>query len=298
MIMVTGAAGQLGTDVVEELKKRNIEYLCTDLVNTTAADAESKGCSEIDILDITDPIAVKEYFLVKKPQTVIHCAAYTAVDKAEDEPELCFRVNAEGTENIAKACKEIDAKMIYISTDYVFDGKGKEPYLTDADKAPVSVYGKSKLAGEEAVLKNLDRYYIVRISWVFGHTGSNFVKTMLKLAETRDELNVVSDQIGSPTYTPDLAVLLCDMTQLAEDAEKYGAYHATNEGFCSWAEFATEIMKQSGSTCKINPIPTEQYPTKATRPKNSRLSKTNLDDSGLTRLPAWQDALRRFLCNN
>jgi len=228
----------------------------------------------------------------KKPQCVIHCAAYTAVDKAEDEPELCFMVNAEGTENIAKECKATGAEMIYISTDYVFSGEGDEPYETDAVKSPVSVYGKSKLAGEEAVLKHLEKYYIVRISWVFGEFGNNFVKTMLKLAETRDELNVVNDQIGSPTYTPDLAKLLCDMAL----SGKYGTYHTTNEGFCSWAEFAKEIMKQTKSNCKINPIPTEQYPTKATRPKNSRLSKKSLDNAGFIRLPDWQDALERYLC--
>ena len=281
MILVTGAAGQLGTDVVKELKKRSIENKGTDIV----AD------SNVVALDITDEKAVREYLTANKPKTIIHCAAYTAVDKAEDEPELCHKVNAEGTENIARICKEIDAEMIYISTDYVFDGKGDLPYETDALKAPISTYGKSKLAGEEAVLKYLEKYYIVRISWVFGESGSNFVKTMLKLAETRDELNVVSDQIGSPTYTPDLAILLCDMAQ----SKKHGIYHATNEGFCSWAELATEIMQQSENQCKINPITTEQYPTKATRPKNSRLSKTSLDQAGFSRLPAWQDALKRFL---
>jgi len=291
VILVTGAAGQLGTDVVAELKRRNIEYICTDIIDTDTAGIGVKGINTIDVLDITDSTAVQDYIKSKKPQTVIHCAAYTAVDKAEDEPELCFKVNADGTENIAKACKEIDAEMIYISTDYVFDGEGNQPYETDAVKAPISVYGKSKLAGEEVVLKHLDKYYIVRISWVFGKTGNNFVKTMLRLAETRDELNVVSDQVGSPTYTPDLAILLCDMVQ----SKKYDTYHATNEGFCSWAEFATEIMKQSGSTCKINHIPTEQYPTKATRPKNSRLSKKSLDNVGLTKLPTWQDALLRYL---
>jgi len=276
-ILVTGAAGQLGTDVALELKKRGIESAGID----------------IDDLDITDCDAVREYLTTHKPKSVIHCAAYTAVDKAEDEPELCKRVNAGGTENLAKACREIDAEMIYISTDYVFDGKSGNPYEVDAPEAPVSTYGKSKLAGEEAVRRHLDKFCIVRISWVFGHTGNNFVKTMLKLAQTRDELNVVSDQTGSPTYTPDLAVLLCDMAL----SGKYGIYHATNEGFCSWAEFATEIMRQSGSRCKVNPIPTEQYPTKATRPRNSRMSKTSLDKAGFKRLPVWQDALTRFLEN-
>jgi dTDP-4-dehydrorhamnose reductase len=280
-ILVTGGIGQLGTDVLAELKKRDVKHIGVDVLTDGV----------IDVLDITDANAVRAYITDKKPQCVIHCAAYTAVDKAEDEPELCFKVNAEGTENLAKACREIDAEMIYISTDYVFDGKGDKPYETDAVKAPISTYGKSKLAGEEAVIKHLEKYYIVRISWVFGHHGNNFVKTMLKLAETREELNVVSDQVGSPTYTPDLAILLCDMAM----SGKYGEYHATNEGFCSWAEFATEIMKQSGSACKINPIPTEQYPTKAVRPKNSRLSKASLDDAGFERLPAWQDALGRYV---
>ena len=290
-ILVTGAAGQLGTDVVAEFKKRNIECIGTDIVNAVTAGDNGQDVDTIDILDITDCSAVEEHILSKRPQTVIHCAAYTTVDKAEDEPDLCFKVNASGSENIALACKEVDAEMIYISTDYVFDGKGDKPYETDAPKGPISTYGKSKLVGEEEVLKHLTKYYIVRISWVFGETGSNFVKTMLNLAKTRDELNVVGDQIGSPTYTPDLAVLLCDMAF----SKKYGTYHATNEGFCSWAEFAAEIMKQSGSACKIIPIPTEHYPTKATRPKNSRLSKKSLDLAGFKRLPEWQDALTRFL---
>jgi len=274
-ILVTGAAGQLGTDVAAELKKRGIDSAGID----------------IDDLDITDFDAVRGYLTANKPLSVIHCAAYTAVDKAEDEPELCMRVNADGTENLAKACRGIDAEMIYISTDYVFDGKGEIPYEAQAPKAPISIYGKSKLAGEEAAQKHLEKFYIVRISWVFGHAGNNFVKTMLKLAQTRDELSVVCDQIGSPTYTPDLAVLLCDMAL----SGKYGTYHATNEGFCSWAEFAEEIMRQSGSRCRINPIPTEQYPTKATRPRNSRMSKTSLDTAGFKRLPTWRNALTRFI---
>jgi len=279
-ILVTGAAGQLGTDVIKELEKRNAEFFSVDITANGG----------IDALDITGADAVSSYIKDKKPQSVIHCAAYTAVDKAEDEPELCYKVNADGTENIARACKDIGVEMIYISTDYVFDGIGDAPYETAAVKAPVSIYGKSKLAGEEAVKRHLDKYYIVRISWVFGKAGNNFVKTMLKLAETRDELNVVSDQIGSPTYTPDLAILLCDIAL----SGKYGEYHATNEGFCSWAEFAKEIMKQSGNSCKINSIPTEQYPTKAVRPKNSRLSKKSLNKAGFARLPGWRDALGRY----
>jgi len=330
-ILVTGAAGQLGTDVMAELKKREQalnedktdepspcheeicrdktdeqspchEEICRDKTDEPSPcheeicrdkTDESSPCHGIDVaeLDITDGDAVRAYLTEYKPQCVIHCAAYTAVDKAEDEPELCYKVNAEGTENLAKACREIDAEMIYISTDYVFDGKGDKPYETDAVKAPASTYGKSKLAGEEAVTRRLERFYIVRISWVFGKNGNNFVKTMLKLAQTKDEINVVNDQVGSPTYTPDLAVLLCNMAL----SGKYGTYHATNEGFCSWADFAKEIMHQSKSVCKINPIPTEQYPTKATRPKNSRLSKKSLVKAGFSRLPSWQNALERYL---
>jgi dTDP-4-dehydrorhamnose reductase len=275
MILVTGAAGQLGCDVVLELKRREIPHTGIDIAD----------------LDITDTDAVARYLTTLNPSSVIHCAAYTAVDKAEDEPELCMRVNRDGTENLARVCREIGAEMLYISTDYVFSGDGDTPYETDAPKAPLSIYGKSKLAGEEAVLRHLDKHYIVRISWVFGQNGNNFVKTMLRLAETRDEISVVADQIGSPSYTPDLAVLLCDMAL----SGKYGVYHATNEGFCSWAEFAAEIMRASGRKCKINPITTEQYPTKAMRPKNSRLSKSSLDNAGFSRLPAWQDSVGRYI---
>jgi len=276
VILVTGANGQLGSDVVLELKKRDIPYVGIDIAD----------------LDITDEDAVSAYINNNNPQCVIHCAAYTAVDKAEDEPDLCYKVNAVGTENIAKACALIDAEMIYISTDYVFDGNGDLPYETDSVKGPISTYGKTKLAGEEAVISHIpNKHYMVRISWVFGHAGNNFVKTMLRLAETIDELNVVGDQIGSPTYTPDLAKLLCDMAL----SGKYGVYHATNEGYCSWAEFATEIMQISRKNCAIVDITTEQYPTKATRPKNSRLSKKSLDEAGFERLPTWQDALERYL---
>jgi dTDP-4-dehydrorhamnose reductase len=274
MIIVTGAKGQLGCDVVSELERRGIEHMGIDIAD----------------LDITGSAAA--VFLTRhKPSCIIHCAAYTAVDRAEDEPALCMCVNADGTENLAKACREIGAELLYISTDYVFPGDGDRPYETDAPKAPLSVYGKSKLAGEEAVLRHVDKFYIVRISWVFGKNGNNFVKTMRQLAETRDEINVVADQIGSPTYTPDLAVLLCDMAL----SGKYGIYHAANEGFCSWAEFAEEIMRISGNKCKVNPITTEQYPTKAVRPKNSRLSKASLDAAGFKRLPDWKDALGRYI---
>jgi dTDP-4-dehydrorhamnose reductase len=274
-ILLTGAKGMLGTDVAKRLKTLGMDFLGVD----------------IDELDITDEAAVHAFISDYKPNAIIHCAAYTAVDKAEDEPDLCMQVNAKGTENLARVCREINAAMLYISTDYVFSGEGEMPYETDSPKAPLSVYGKSKLAGEEAVLQHLDKFYIVRVSWVFGQNGNNFVKTMLRLAETKDEINIVGDQIGSPTYTVDLVVLLCDMIV----SEKYGVYHATNEGFCSWAEFAEEIMKISGSSCSVNPIMTEQYPTKATRPRNSRLSKRSLDEAGFERLPGWGEALKRYL---
>jgi len=279
-ILVTGAAGQLGSDIITELKKRRIKHVGVDIITG----------ENIDALDITDAEAVSAYINEKKPNCIIHCAAYTAVDKAEDEPDICNKINIDGTENIAKACKEIDADMIYISTDYVFSGTGDKPHEVDEPKEPLSVYGKSKLAGEETVKKYLAKYYIVRISGVFGANGNNFVKTMLRLAETKNEINVVNDQIGSPTYTPDLANLLCDMAL----SKKYGEYHATNEGYCSWADFAAKIMEISKKECNINPIPSEQYPTKAKRPKNWRLSKTSLENAGFKKLPHWQDALKRL----
>lgn len=275
MILVTGANGQLGFDVVKELNRRNIE--CVGI-----------GREELDIADGT---AVSEYITKLKPECVIHCAAYTSVDKAEDEEEVCTKVNVYGTENIAKACKKIDAKMIYISTDYVFDGDGHLPFEIDGNKKPLSVYGKTKYQGELKVQEILNKYFIVRISWVFGINGNNFIKTMMKLGKEKESLNVVCDQIGSPTYTFDLAPLLCDMAE----SEKYGVYHATNEGFCSWAEFACEIMEKSNLTCKINPIPTSEYKTKALRPLNSRLSKKSLMDNGFKVLPTWKDALKRYL---
>jgi len=275
MILVTGVNGQLGYDVVKVLKERNIECLGIDR----------------EELDITDSKAVNEYILKLKPVCVIHCAAYTAVDKAEDEDVICTNVNVYGTENIAKACKEIEAKMIYISTDYVFDGNGNEPFEIDGNINPQSVYGKTKYEGELKVKEYLDRYFIVRISWVFGINGNNFVKTMIRLGKEKDCLNVVCDQIGSPTYTADLAPILCDMAT----TEKYGIYHVTNEIYCSWAEFASEIMKEAGLKCKINPIPTSEYPTKAIRPFNSRLSKKKLVENGFALLPEWKDALKRYL---
>lgn len=275
MILVTGVNGQLGFDVVKELERRNIKCV---------------GIDKKD-LDITDSNATFQYISNLKPKCVIHCAAYTAVDRAEDEEEICTKVNVYGTENIAKACKNVDAKMIYISTDYVFDGQGSEPFEIDGNIKPLSVYGKTKYEGELKVKEILDQYFIVRISWVFGVNGNNFIKTMLRLGKEKESLNVVCDQIGSPTYTFDLAPLLCDMAI----SEKYGVYHATNEGFCSWAEFAAEIMKKANLGCKINSIPTSEYPTKAVRPFNSRLSKKNLVDGGFELLPTWEDALDRYL---
>ncbi len=241
--------------------------------------------------DMMDEAAVRKYIADDAPDAVIHCAAFTAVDKAEDSRDLCFKVNASGTENIAKICGETGAKMVYISTDYVYDGKGEEPFEVTSTTAPCNVYGSSKLAGEIAVKKHCVKYFIVRTSWVFGVNGGNFVKTMLRLSETHSELNVVADQIGSPTYTPDLAKLVCDMVQ----SIKYGVYHATNENYCSWYEFACEIFKKAGKDIKVNPVSSAEYKTKAVRPLNSRLSKKCLDDAGFERLPEWQNALERFL---
>lgn len=274
-VLVTGVTGQLGHDCVEELHLRGMEV---------------RGVAGKDF-SLTDAEAVRKYIRAYHPDAVIHCAAYTAVDKAEDDEENCLRVNAEGTKAIAEVCDEIDAKLIYISTDYVFRGDGTKYYETDDPKSPQNVYGMSKLKGEEYVQKILSRYFIVRISWVFGINGKNFVKTMLKLSETHDQLTVVDDQIGSPTYTRDLAVLLADMLK----TEKYGIYHATNEGICSWAAFASEIFRQAGKKTRVTPVPSSAYPTRAKRPKNSRLSKRSLDEAHFSRLPRWQDAVGRYL---
>lgn len=274
-ILVTGASGQLGHDVVEELKRRGLAY-----------DAPTSA-----EMDITDQNSVTDWILKSCPSAVIHCAAYTAVDKAEDEADRCYLINAEGTGNIARACLDVGAKMVYISTDYVFDGSGSGPWETGDKTGPLNGYGASKLAGEQIVRAILDEYFIVRISWVFGKNGNNFVKTMLRLGESRDALNVVADQWGAPTYTKDLAPLLCDMVQ----TEKYGIYHATNEGVTNWAEFAKEIFRQAHMECAVHPISTAEYPTKAVRPLNSRLSQRSLDNHGFARLPDWKDALARYL---
>ena len=274
-ILVTGVSGQLGYDVERELERRGIEHL---------------GTSSRE-LDITDREAVERLMERYRPDAVIHCAAYTKVDLAEDEPERCWAVNADGTRNVAAACRRTGAKLLYISTDYVFPGTGERSYETGDPTGPVNTYGRSKLAGELAVQSLLEKYFIVRISWVFGKNGNNFVKTMLRLAETRAELSVVCDQIGSPTYTADLAPLLCGMVQ----TERYGVYHATNEGTCAWSEFAEAIFELAGRQVAVHPIPTSAYPTKAARPLNSRMSKESLRDNGFQALPEWKDALARYL---
>lgn len=274
-ILVTGVKGQLGYDVMNELAKRGHTGIGVD----------------VEEMDITDAAKVEQVIKESEVEAVIHCAAYTAVDAAEDNAELCHKINAEGTENIAKVCKELDLKMIYISTDYVFNGEGTRPWEPDDEREPLNVYGQAKYEGELAVEKYLEKYYIVRIAWVFGVNGKNFIKTMLNLSETHDELSVVNDQIGSPTYTYDLARLLVDMVE----TDKYGRYHATNEGLCTWYEFATEIFRQAGKEITVHPVTSEQFPSKAKRPHNSRMSKDKLEANGFDRLPTWQDALNRYL---
>ena len=272
-ILVTGESGQLGHDVCRELRRRGIEH---------------RGLSSKE-LDIRDGAAVQRMLEEYRPDAVIHCAAYT--HRAEEEPEQCFAVNALGTRNIALACGAVGAKLLYISTDYVFPGTGERPYEPEDETGPLSVYGKSKLEGEKAVKELLDRFFIVRISWAFGVNGGNFIRTMLRLSETVDTVRVVADQVGSPTYTADLAPLLCDMIQ----TEQYGTYHAANEGFCSWAELAETVFAYAGKGTKVQRVTTEEYGAKAPRPRNSRLSKTKLTERGFSRLPPWQDALKCFL---
>lgn len=280
-ILVTGVKGQLGYDCVRELKERGYK-------NILGIDIED--------LDLTDEVAVKKYINNYNPDVVMHNAAWTQVDKAEENKEKVYEVNALATKYIAEACKIIDAKMVYISTDYVFNGLGDKPFETNDPKEGLSVYGKTKSQGEDFVKEILNKYFIVRISWVFGKNGNNFVKTMLKLAGMgKTELNVVADQIGSVTYTYDLSKLLCDMIETT----KYGIYHATNEGYISWAEFAEEIFKITNKNVKVNHVTTEEYlnmvPQQAKRPLNSRMSKVSLDDAGFNRLPDWKDALSRYL---
>ena len=274
-VLVTGAKGQLGTDLMNELAKRGIEGIGVD----------------VQEMDITDAEACRRVIKNSGADAVIHCAAYTAVDAAEDNEDLCRRVNADGTRNIALVCRDLDIKMVYISTDYVFDGQGTRPWEPDDARDPLNVYGVTKCEGEMAVEELVKKFFIVRIAWVFGVNGKNFIKTMLRLGKERGAVSVVDDQIGSPTYTYDLARLLVDMIQ----TDKYGRYHATNEGLCSWYEFAKEIFRQAGMDVPVTPVSSDQFPAKAARPSNSRLSKEKLSENGFERLPAWQDALGRFL---
>ena len=274
-VLVTGVKGQLGYEVCRELTVRGIENRGVD----------------IDDFDLTDEKAVMEAISAYRPDAVVHCAAYTAVDRAEENEDVCRAVNVDGTRFVARACRAVDAKMVYFSTDYVFPGTGEDFYEVDSPKGPQSVYGRTKLEGEEAVRETLEKYFILRISWVFGINGNNFIRTMLRLSNDHDTLRVVNDQIGSPTYAHDLAPLICDMLA----TEKYGTYHATNEGVCSWAEFAETIMKAADRPTRIIPVTTEEYGAKAARPLNSRMSKKSLDEAGFARLPSWQDALRRYL---
>lgn len=274
-VLVTGVKGQLGYDVVNELEKRGHSTVGVD----------------IEEMDITDPDATRKVITEADVEAVIHCAAYTAVDGAEDQEDLCRKVNVFGTENIAKVCKALDLKMMYISTDYVFNGEGSRPWEPDDVREPQNVYGQTKYEGELAVTDNLTKYYIVRIAWVFGVNGKNFIKTMLSLGEKNKKVSVVEDQIGSPTYTFDLAVLLVDMIE----TDKYGFYHATNEGLCSWYQFALEIFRQAGMDVQVEPVSSEAFPAKAKRPHNSRMNKEKLDKNGFQRLPSWQDALSRYL---
>ena len=295
---VTGVGGQLGHDVMNELLKRGHEGVGSDIQENYSGVADDSAVTKAPYiaLDITDKDAAEKVITEVNPDAVIHCAAWTAVDMAEDDDKVAKvrAINAGGTQNIADVCKKLNCKMTYISTDYVFDGQGTEPWQPDCkDYKPLNVYGQTKLEGELAVSQTLEKYFIVRIAWVFGVNGKNFIKTMLRIGKERGAATVVDDQIGSPTYTYDLARLLVDMIQ----TEKYGRYHATNEGLCSWYEFACEIFRQAGmDEVKVTPVPTSGYPaSKAKRPMNSRISKEKLTENGFERLPDWKDAVGRYL---
>lgn len=299
-VFVTGVGGQLGHDVMNELHKRGHEGVGSDIVPQYSGAQDGSAVTTMPYvpLDITDAAAVSRVLREVKPDAVVHCAAWTAVDAAEDmENRSKVRaINAEGTANIAEVCKELDCKMVYISTDYVFNGQGETPWQPDCkDYAPLNFYGQTKLEGELAVSSRLEKYFIVRIAWVFGLNGKNFIKTMLKLGETHDTLRVVNDQIGTPTYTLDLSRLLVDMIE----TEKYGYYHATNEGgYISWYDFACAIFKTAGMNVNVLPVTTAEYgESKAKRPFNSRLDKSKLTDNGFQPLPTWQDALERYMEN-
>lgn len=274
-VLVTGATGQVGYDMCRELKSRGLEYL---------------GVSSRE-MDLTQPESVREMVLGYRPDAVIHCAAFTAVDKAEDEPEKCRAVNVDGTRLLAECCHKVGAKLLYTSTDYVFTGEGDTPYEVDSPTGPLNVCGQSKLDGEKAIRAIIPEHFIVRISWVFGIHGKNFFKTMLELGRQQKFISITGDQWGSPTYCKDLAPLFFEMIQ----TERYGTYHATNEGYCSWAEYAQEIFNQAGMNVLVSPRLGSEAGRKAVRPHNSRLSKKSLDDAGFSRLPTWQDAVGRYL---
>lgn len=297
-IFVTGVAGQLGHDVMNELAKHGHEGMGSDIAPEYAGIQDGSAVIQMPYvqLDITDKEAAEKIIAEVNPDAVIHCAAWTAVDMAEDDElvEKVRAINAGGTKNIAKVCKKLDCKMMYISTDYVFNGQGNEPWQPDCkDYAPLNVYGRTKLEGELAVANTLEKYFIVRIAWVFGVNGKNFIKTMLNVGQKYNAVRVVDDQIGTPTYTYDLARLLVDMVE----TEKYGYYHATNEGgYISWYDFCCEIYRQTGLETKVVPVTTDEYGlSKAARPFNSRLDKSKLMENGFMPLPSWQDALARYL---
>ena len=297
-VFVTGVGGQLGHDVMNELNARGYEGVGSDIAPVYSGIADGSAVTRMPYvsMDITNAEAVRTVISQVQPEVVVHCAAWTAVDLAEDadKVEKVRAINAGGTQNIADVCKQLDCKMAYLSTDYVFDGQGEEPWLPDCkDYKPLNVYGQTKLEGELAVANTLEKYFIVRIAWVFGLNGNNFIKTMVNLGKTHDSIRVVCDQIGTPTYTLDLARLLVDMIE----TEKYGYYHATNEGgYISWYDFACEIFRQAGMSTKVIPVTTEEYGlSKAARPFNSRLDKSKLTEAGFALLPTWQDAVSRYL---
>ena len=274
-ILVTGVKGQLGYDVVKALESRGYQPVGVDR----------------EEMDLMNNNMIQNFIMNLKPEAIIHCAAYTAVDQAEEEVEICYQINAEAVKVIAECAKTLDIPMIYISTDYVFDGTKASEYVETDIPNPINVYGASKLKGEQYVQQLLEKFYIVRISWVFGINGNNFIKTMQRLGNEQDQLNIIHDQVGSPTYTAHLAPLLVDMIE----TDQYGIYHATNEEYCSWYEFADEIFKQSQLDVTLHPITTDQYKTKAKRPLNSQMSKQKLSDYGFHRLPTWQEALKNYL---
>lgn len=297
-VLVTGVSGQLGHDVMNELAKRGYTGVGSDIAPEYSGVDDNTAVVNMEYvqMDITDEKVVDEIITRVNPDVIVHCAAWTAVDMAEDDDkvEKVRAVNAGGTRNIAKAAKKLDCKMVYISTDYVFDGQGEKPWEPDCkDYKPLNVYGQTKLEGELAVSELLDKYFIVRIAWVFGVNGKNFIKTMINVGKTHDTVRVVNDQIGTPTYTLDLSVLLVDMIE----TDKYGYYHATNEGgYISWYDFTLEIYKQAGLDTKVIPVTTKEYGlSKAARPFNSRLDKSKLVKNGFTPLPTWQDATRRYV---